>query len=401
MPFAPDPALLDAYAQLVVRVGLNLQPGQPLLVRCAYDGAPLARAVADAAWQAGASAVDVLYDDAHLKRALVAHAPDAALGVAPDWALARLRDATAAGAALLAIGGASDAALMEDLDPARVSRARPLALDRVWLEAVGSGRNAWTIVGCPSPTWATEALGHGDDVGRLWDAVAHALRLDVPDPAAAWSARFDELDARAAALTERRFSALRYRGPGTDLEVGLIDGVRWRSARFTTTSGTAHVANLPSEEVFTTPHKLRAQGTIASSLPLALRGGGIVEGLRLRLEDGVIVEAHADRGEELLRAELDLDEGARRLGEVALVDASSRVIDTGITFRNTLFDENATSHIAWGNGVDHAAGGPDEVNASQTHVDFMVGSDELEVDGVEPGGAVVGLLRGKRWVLEA
>jgi aminopeptidase len=401
MPFEPDPELLDAYAQLVVRVGLNLQPAQPLLVRSAYDGAPLARAVAGAAWRAGASAVDVVYDDPHLKRALVAHAPDEALGAAPDWALARLRDATAAGAALLAVGGASDAALMEDLDPARVSRSRSRALDQLWLKAVGSGDTAWTIVGCPSPTWAAEALGDGDEVGRLWEAVAHALRLDAPDPAAAWAARFDELDARAAALTERRFSALRYRGPGTDLEVGLIDGVRWRSARFRTTAGTAHVANLPSEEVFTTPHKLRAEGTIASSLPLALRGGGIVEGLHFRLEGGRIVEAHADRGEELLHAELDLDEGARRLGEVALVDASSRVIDTGITFRNTLFDENATSHIAWGNGVDHSAGGPDEVNASQTHVDFMVGSDELDVDGVEPGGAVVPLLRGKRWVLEA
>lgn len=401
MPFEPDPELLDAYAQLVVRVGLNLQPGQPLLVRCAYDGAPLARAVAGAAWRAGAAAVDVVYDDPHLKRALVAHAPEDALGAAPEWALARLRDATAAGAALLAIGGASDAALMDDLDPARISRARPLALDRVWLEAVGNGGNAWTIVGCPSVAWATEALDGDGDVGRLWDAVAHALRLDGPDPAAAWTARFDELDARAAALTERRFSALRYRGPGTDLEVGLIDGVRWRSARFRTTSGQMHVANLPSEEVFTTPHKLRAEGTIAASLPLALRGGGIVEGLRFRLAGGQIVEAHADRGEELLRAELDLDEGARRLGEVALVDASSRVIDTGITFRNTLFDENATSHIAWGNGLDRDVGGPDAVNESRTHVDFMVGSDELEVDGVEPGGAVVPLLRGKRWMLDA
>jgi aminopeptidase len=400
MPFEPDHALLDAYARLVVRVGLNLQPGQPLLVRSTYDGAPLARAVAGAAWQAGASAVDVLYDDPHLKRALVAHAPDEALGVAPEWALARLRDATAAGAALLAIGGASDAALMEDLDPMRISRARPLALDRLWLEAVGSGDNAWTIVGCPSATWATEALGEGGDVGRLWDAVAHALRLDGPDPAAAWTARFDELDARAAALTERHFFALRYRGPGTDLEVGLIDGVRWRSARFRTTSGRRHVANLPSEEVFTTPHRRRAEGTIAGSLPLALRGGGIVEGLRLRLAGGEIVEAHADRGEELLRAELDLDEGARRLGEVALVDASSRVIDTGITFRNTLFDENATSHIAWGNGVDQEAGDPDAVNTSRTHVDFMVGSDELDVDGIEPGGAAVPLLRGKRWMLD-
>jgi aminopeptidase len=230
------------------------------------------------------------------------------------------------------------------------------------------------------------------------------MRLDQPDPAAAWSARMDELEERARALTERRFDAIRYRGPGTDLEVGLIEGGRWIAARQSTERGQAHVPNLPTEEVFTTPHRDRAEGTVRSSKPLALRGG-LVEGLELRLAGGEIVEVRAEKGEELVRAEIALDDGARRFGEVALVDDSSRVGETGIVFHNTLFDENAASHIAWGRGlpwaVDRVDGDPEElgVNNSLTHIDFMVGAPEVEIDGIEPGGAAVPLLREGRWVL--
>ena len=182
---------------------------------------------------------------------------------------------------------------------------------------------------------------------RLWDAFAHALRLDEPDPPAAWQQRLDELQARARELTERGFTALRYRGPGTDLEVGLIEGARWMAGRERTVHGQVHAPNLPTEEVFTSPHRERAEGTVRSTMPLALRGT-LVEGLELRVAGGEIVEARASRGEDALRAELAIDDGARRFGEVALVDASSRVGETGVTFNNTLFDENAAAHIAWG-----------------------------------------------------
>jgi aminopeptidase len=259
-------------------------------------------------------------------------------------------------------------------------------------------------VAYPTERWAREALGE-PDVDRLWEAVAHAMRLDRDDPAAAWSERLDELEARARALTERGFTAVRYRGPGTALEVGLIEEARWLAGRTRTAQGRAHVPNMPTEEVFTSPHRLRAEGTVRATMPFSLRGG-IVEGLELRLSGGEIVEARATSGEEIVRAELALDDGARRLGELALVDVSSRVGEAGIVFRNTLFDENAASHIAWGDGIawtldgrppeEHAPAG---LNESQTHTDFIVGSPELEVDGVEPGGATVPLLRDAVWQL--
>jgi aminopeptidase len=277
-------------------------------------------------------------------------------------------------------------------------------VDKTWLRALNDRTIAWTIVAYPTERWAEEILG-APDVDRLWEAVAHVMRLDEPDPAAAWSSRLDELEARAQAMTDRGFDALRYRGPGTELEVGLIEGSIWIAGRERTTRGQTHVANMPTEEVFTSPHRMRADGTVRSTMPLALRGG-LVEGLELRLAGGEIVEARATRGEDLVRAELALDDGARRLGELALVDASSRVGDTDLVFRNTLFDENAASHIAWGAGLawtldglpaeQHAEAG---LNQSQTHIDFMIGSPDVEVDGVEAGGATVPLLRDGVWQL--
>jgi aminopeptidase len=277
--------------------------------------------------------------------------------------------------------------------------------ERTWLRVVTEGAVAWSLIAFPTERWAQEALGE-PDVERLWDAVAHALRLREDDPAGSWQTRLDELDARAQAMTERGFSAVRYRGPGTELEVGLIEGARWIAGREQTKGGREFVANLPTEEVFTTPHRLRAEGTIRSSMPLSLRGK-VIEGLEMRFADGEIVEARATRGEDVLQAEIATDDGARRLGEIALVDDSSRVGETGVVFRNTLFDENAASHIAFGSGigwtVDHLDGETPEqlgVNDSATHVDFMVGSPELEIDGVEPDGATVPLLREGRWQLQ-
>jgi aminopeptidase len=398
----PDSDQLDAYAALVVGAGVSLRPGQKLLINAEHDHAPLVRAIAARAYAVGAAYVDVVYSDPLVRRTLVDAGPDEAIGATPSWMLERLERAVAEDAAVASIIGASHVAIFAGLDSGRLARARYLDLDRRWIQAVVGRELQWAIVAFPTPEWAREAFGE-PDVPRLWAALAHVLRLDTQDPVAAWQARADELRARAKQLTDRGFDALRYRGPGTELEVGLIEGARWLAGRETTAAGNPHIANLPTEEVFTSPDRTRAEGRVRSTKPLAL-SGGLVEGLEVEFRDGRITDVRADRGAELVRAELELDDGARHLGEVALVDSSSRVAETGIVFQNTLFDENAASHIAWGAGlgwaIDHLpADGPAPalLNESRVHTDFMVGGPEVEIDAVEPGGDVVPLLYGGEW----
>jgi len=394
---------LEKYAALVIDAGVALRDGQRLLVHADVESAPLAEAIAARAYRSGAAYVDVLYSDPYVRRALVTDGPDEAIGATPPWMVRRLEDAIAEGAAIASIAGAAYGELFAGLDPSRLGRARFLEIDQIWMEAVNARKVAWTIVAYPSEEWAREALGE-PDVERLWGAITHVLRLDSADPAAAWEARADELGERAQQLSERGFDALRYRGPGTELEVGLIPGAHWLAGREETIGGQRHIANLPTEEVFTSPDHRRAEGTVRSTKPLAMGAGGVVEGLELTFRDGAIVEVAADAGAELVETEIAIDEKARYLGELALVDTSSRVADTQIIFQNTLFDENAASHIAYGAGfswaVDHLADDADAaaaVNESRVHTDFMVGGPEIEIDAIEPGGNVVPLLYGGEW----
>jgi aminopeptidase len=264
-----------------------------------------------------------------------------------------------------------------------------------------TGKVNWAIAAYPTEGWARTVFGE-PDAERLWDAIAHAVRLDEPDPVAAWQAHVERLKARARALDERRFDTIRFRGPGTDLTVGLQPGAKWLSAGATTNWGLFHVVNMPTEEVFTTPDYRRTEGVVRSTRPLVAQGK-IVEGLEVRFEGGRAVSVEAERGADVVREQMAQDAGAKTLGEVALVDGTSRVGQTGLTFFNTLFDENATCHIAYGMGLPYAfAGEPDEgSNVCNIHIDFMVGGPELEVDAVLADGSEVPLIRNEEWQLAA
>jgi aminopeptidase len=406
VPAVPTPdQRLARYAQLAVQVGLNLQPGQTLGINALIEHAPLARAIAREAYAAGARYVDVLYSDQHVRRAHIEQADENQLGFSPPWLVRRLKELGEIGGALCAITGNPEPELFSDLDGERVGKARMREVGEASLELT-DGLCNWTIVAYPNEGWATTVLGE-PDVERLWEAVGRAVRLDQPDPVAAWREHIERLQQRAHSLNERRFDHLRYRGPGTDLTIGLHPDADWLAA-LDESNGIKHVANMPTEEVFTTPDGRRTEGTVRSTLPLQIEGN-IVRDLEVRFEGGRAVEMKAGSGEEVMRTHIAADEGAARLGEVALVDGHSAVGNTGLVFYDTLFDENAASHIALGASIVQALPwahelSPDErvergVNHSSIHTDFMIGSNELEVDGVTTDGEAVPILRNGDWQL--
>jgi len=388
---------LERYAELAVRVGANVQPGQEVFVHGLVEHAELVRALTRQGYRAGASYVNVVYQDQHVRRAMIELGPDEALTYSPEWQKTLAQ--TTAGNAQLGTAGNPEPELLADLDGERVGRAMPLEVAEIRRQQHREQSVNWCGVGAPNEGWARQVLDE-PDVGQLWELVAFCFRLDEPDPVAAWREHLDRLDARAAALTERRPDALRYRGPGTDFTVGLLPSARWGSARFHTAGGIEYVANMPTEEVFTTPDSRRAEGTLRSSMPLSL-AGQLVRELQLTFEDGRIVGVEAESGADVVRSHLARIENADRLGELALVTKESRVGQTGKLFYNTLFDENATCHIAYGFGLPYCfEGEPDErMNVSNVHVDFMVGGPEVEVDALMPDGTEVPLIRAEEWQL--
>jgi aminopeptidase len=396
---------LERYAELLVRVGANVQPGQEVVILAAPEHADTVRAVARAGYRAGARRVLPWYRDPHVRRALIEFGPEELPGTAPyllEWI-----DTWDADTALVSLSGDPSPGLFDDLDPARVAATEPFDERERYIQKVVSGLLNWVIGACPTPAWAERVLGT-PDVDALWDLVAETTRLEQPDPVAAWREHGANLSARAAVLSDLDLDSVRFRGPGTDLEVGLIRGGQWCAAGTTTKGGIPFVPNLPTEEVFTSPDWRRTQGTVRSTMPLVL-GGTTVRGLELRFEEGRIVEVRAEAGRELIEADTTTDAQAAFLGEVALVDGSSAVGRTGRVFYNTLFDENARCHIAYGAGIEMAlpelAGVERDawleagVNVSRTHTDFMIGGPEVDVDGVRANGSVVPLIRADRFVI--
>jgi aminopeptidase len=388
---------LARYADLAVRVGANVQEGQTVFVLTQVEHAPLARALTQAAYKAGARYVDVSYRDPHVRKAMIELGSDETLTYTPDWLKTLWR--AASGNALIATTGDPEPELMADLDGERVGRAQMKELTEIMRGQMAERTVNWTGVAFPNEGWAEKVFGE-PDVERLWEAVALCTRLDEADPVAAWRDHMARLESRAAKLTELKFDSLHYTGPGTDFKVGLLDSARWMSALFHTATGIEYVPNMPTEEVFTSPDSRRAEGTIRSTQPLALLGD-VVEGLQLTVKDGKIVEVNADKGADVVRGQLGSDERASYFGELALVDGTSRVGKTGITFFDTLFDENATCHIAYGFGIPEVfEGEPDDgMNVSTVHTDFMIGGPELNVDGITRDGKSVPILREDTWRL--
>lgn len=401
---------LDRLAEVAVRVGLGLAQGQELVMTAPVEALPLARRITEHAYRAGASLVTTLFADDAATLMRFRHASDESFDTAPVWLFDGMAAAFRSGAARLAIVG-EDPALLAGQDPdkvARANRARSKAYMPA-LELIAGFATNWTIVSYATPAWARAVSpGEPDEVAvaKLWDAIFSASRVDTPEPIGAWMDHNRDLQSRTRSLNEKRYAALHFRGPGTDLRVGLADDHEWVGGSTTARNGLVCNPNIPTEEVFTTPHKDRVDGFVRSTKPLSYQGT-LIEEIAVRFAEGRIVEANARTGEAVLRKVLETDEGARRLGEVALVPYSSPISRSGLLFYNTLFDENAASHIALGQAYSkcfrngEALSEEDLVrrgaNRSLIHIDWIIGSAEVDVDGLTAEGRSEPLMRQGEW----
>ena len=396
-----DDATLVRLADLAIAFGANVQPDQIVAIGCEPGKEYLTRALAASAYRHGARFVDIGWFDPHVKRARIEYARPETLDFVPHWYGDRVLALGEERGARVALAGPSAPGLLSDLDPALVGKDRLPAV-KEGMKVVSDRTTNWTICPCPTRQWADLAypeLESGERLPRLEQELLHVLRLDEDDPIGAWRARADTLVASAERLSERRFDALHYEGPGTDLVIGLLPSSSWRAARFQTVDGIEHMPNLPTEEVFTTPDPERAEGVVTSTKPLVLIDGTVVRDLVVRFEAGRATHVDASEGGETLETIMATDEGASRLGEVALVDREGRIGALGTIFYDTLLDENAASHIALGHGFPFVLGEADRdrSNASDIHIDFMVGSPQITVTGLTASGERVPVLVEGRW----
>jgi aminopeptidase len=417
MPRAFD-QMLRAYAELTVRIGLNLQPRQRLLIigpvangGCSLEAAPLVRQITAAAYDAGAQLVETVWGDESLLAARLTHAPRDSFDEFSAWLPTALVEHVEAGHAVLSIY-ANDPDQLKAYPPDVVSTLQQATARAVrpFREQISRNRTNWGVVAAAAATWAARVypdLPPAEQVTALWSAIERLCRLDRTDPIAAWETHLAELAARTDHLNAKQYTALRYTGPGTALTIGLPQGHVWVGGRSASAAGIRFAPNLPTEEVFTMPHKDRVDGTVRSTKPLSY-GGTLIEGFSLTFAEGRVVNVTAEKGEDVLRQLVTMDAGAAQLGEIALVPHNSPVAQTGVLFYNTLFDENAASHVALGAAYKFTLRGGETMsdeafeeaggNRSATHVDFMIGSSELDVDGVLDGGRSEPVMRRGDWV---
>jgi aminopeptidase len=405
-----DPVKLDRLAEVAIKVGLALKPGQDLLLTAPSVALPLVRRIAEHAYKAGAGLVTPILSDEAVTLSRYHFAPDDSFDRAAGWLYQGMAKAFAANTARLAIVG-DNPMLLASEDPAKVSRAskaNSIAYQPA-LEKIVNFETNWNIIAYPSSSWAKQVFPDDEEdvaVAKLADAIFAASRVDHDQPIAAWTKHNAVLRERTEWLNGQRFHALQYSGPGTDLTIGLADGHEWVGGASTAKNGIICNPNIPTEEVFTTPHARRVSGHVVSTKPLSYQGS-LIDGIAVRFEEGRIVEARATSGEEVLNKVLDTDEGARRLGEVALVPHSSPISNSGLLFFNTLFDENAACHIALGQCyskcfIDGAKLSPEQIaaqggNKSLIHIDWMIGSDKIDIDGVHADGRRVPVFRKGEW----
>jgi aminopeptidase len=391
---------IDQLARLIVEFAANVQPGQLVAVDAELGHEDYVRAIAAIAYDRGAKFVDVTYYDPHVKHTRVSRVADESLEYIPEWFGRRVLDLGSAQGASILLTGPTAPRLFDDLDPGRLGRdIYPRVKE--WNDVIDDASVNWCIAPCPTRPWAE--LVHPDlepdqAFEELWDEIAHICRLNETDPPAAWRERSETLSLVSGRLTERHFDALHFEGDGTDLHIGLLPTSLWHGGADVTAGGVECLPNLPTEEVYTAPDPERVDGSVRSTMPLVVYGA-MIEGLRVRFDGGRAVEIEADKGAETLRALTARDDGASRLGEVALVDREGRVGSSGTVFYDTLLDENAASHVALGDAYKITVGEEDHsrINRSEIHIDFMIGGPDVDVTGITRDGERVSVLRDGLW----
>lgn len=403
---------IQKYAKLVLQKGVNLQKGQPVLINAPLEGANFAKAIVREAYEMGAKDVHVNWSDDELTLLKYKHATKEVLAQFPKWRVMLNESYVKDDAALISIH-ATNPDLLKDIDPERISLANKAAAEAManFQAYVMNDQVTWTVISIPTEDWAQKVfpeVSRKQAMKQLWEAIIKAVRVDEADPIAAWEKHNETLERAKNILNDKAYTKLIFKAPGTNLEIGLPEGHIWLGGAAVSKKGTVFNPNMPTEEVFTAPHKYEVNGTVASTMPLN-HGGTLIDEFTLTFKDGAVVDFSAKQGEEALKHLLNTDEGAKRLGEVALVPKESPIAEAGTIFYNTLFDENASCHVALGKAYPtNVEGGAtlnraelDKVgiNDSLIHVDFMIGSDELDIDGVKDDGTVEPVFRQGTWAI--